>query len=42
VATPLRIALGDLAYLNPDNLQNLYVPLNIGYLASTLTLEAFA
>jgi radical SAM superfamily enzyme YgiQ (UPF0313 family) len=30
----LRIALGDLSYLNAENAQNLYMPLNIGYLAS--------
>lgn len=31
---PLRIALGDLSYIRPDNAHNLYVPLNIGYLAA--------
>ncbi len=31
---PLRIALGDLSYFNADNVGNLYVPLNLGYLAS--------
>ncbi len=31
---PLRIALGDLSYISNENAFNLYVPLNIGYLAS--------
>lgn len=31
---PLKIALGDLSYIRPDNAHNLYVPLNIGYLAA--------
>lgn len=30
----LKIALGDLSYLTPENRMNLYVPLNIGYLAA--------
>lgn len=30
----LRIALGDLSYLNQGNAHNLYVPINIGYIAS--------
>jgi radical SAM superfamily enzyme YgiQ (UPF0313 family) len=31
---PLRIALGDLSYLTEGNAGNLYVPLNLGYVAS--------
>src|SRR5260221_14002474 len=31
---PLRIALGDLSYFTEGNFGNLYVPLNLGYLAS--------
>ncbi len=31
---PLKIALGDLSYLNAENRMNLYVPLNIAYLAA--------
>lgn len=31
---PLRIMLGDLSYLNDGNVGNLYVPLNLGYIAS--------
>src|SRR5262245_50550367 len=30
----LRVALGDLSYINEGNAQNLYVPIDIGYLAS--------
>lgn len=31
---PLRVALGDLSYISDANAHNLYVPLNIGYLAA--------
>jgi len=30
----LRVVLGDLAYINEENKHNLYVPLNVGFLAS--------
>src|SRR5260370_41794845 len=34
MSRPLRIALGDLSYFTEGNFGNLYVPLNLGYLAS--------